>query len=69
MNVTVNKADPTASAPTAKTLIYTGLAQELVNAGSAEGGTMQYALGADAATAPSAELYTTSIPTATDIGT
>ena len=53
-------------APTAKTLTNTGSAQELVTAGKAEGGTMQYALG----TATEAtEQYTTSIPTATDAGT
>ncbi|WP_026510264.1 Ig-like domain-containing protein [Butyrivibrio sp. LC3010] len=53
-------------APTAKSLTYTGQAQGLVNAGEAENGTMQYALGtATEATQP----YTTSIPTATDAGT
>ena len=53
-------------APEAKTLTYTGSAQELVTAGTATGGTMQYALGnATEATQP----YTTSIPTGTDAGT
>ena len=53
-------------APEAKTLTYTGSAQELVTAGTATGGEMQYALGTkDAATQP----YTTSIPTATEAGT
>ncbi len=53
-------------APTAKTLTYTGSAQELVTAGTATGGEMQYALGtATEATQP----YTTSIPTATNAGT
>ena len=53
-------------APTAKTLTYNGSAQELVNAGEATGGEMQYALGTkDAAT----EEYTTSIPAKTDAGT
>ena len=60
---------PTATvtkAPEAKTLTYNGQAQELVTAGTASGGTMQYAIGTqDAATQP----YTTSIPTATDAGT
>lgn len=52
--------------PEAKTLTYNGQAQELVTAGTAEGGTMQYALGTkDAAT----EEYTASIPTATNAGT
>ena len=52
--------------PTAKTLTYNGKPQELVTAGEAEGGTMQYALGTkDAATGK----YSASIPTATDAGT
>ena len=52
--------------PDAKTLTYNGQAQELVTAGEATGGTMQYALGtATEATEP----YTTSIPTKTNAGT
>jgi hypothetical protein len=67
VKLTVNKADSSvAKAPTAKTLTYNGKAQELVTAGEADGGTMQYALGnATEAT----QLYTTSIPTATEVGT
>lgn len=54
------------TAPTAKSLTYSGTAQELVTAGEAIGGEMQYALGTETeATGP----YTTSIPTATDAGT
>lgn len=54
------------TAPSAKSLTYNGSAQELVTAGTADGGTMYYALG----TATEAtEQYTTSIPTATDAGT
>lgn len=66
-DVTVKSASATVTeAPTAKTLTYNGQAQELVTAGTATGGTMQYALGTEtAATQP----YTTSIPTATDAGT
>lgn len=63
---TIAKAEPTVTAPTAKTLTYTGSAQALVTAGEVTGGEMQYALG----TATEAEsLYTTSIPTATNAGT
>ena len=52
--------------PEAKTLTYTGSAQELVTAGTATGGEMQYALGtATKATEP----YTASIPTKTEVGT
>ena len=69
VKIKVNMADIVVSGittPTPKTLTYTGSAQELVTAGTAEGGTMQYALGtATEATQP----YTTSIPTATNAGT
>ena len=60
------EASVVTKAPEAKTLTYNGQAQELVNAGTATGGTMQYALGdANGATQP----YTTSIPTGTNAGT
>ena len=56
--------------PTAiQNLVYTGNTQALVAAGTAEGGEMQYALGENATTAPADNLYTTSIPTATNAGT
>ena len=44
INFTISKAAATVSAPTAKTLTYTGSAQELVNVGSATGGTIEYSL-------------------------
>jgi len=57
-------------APTARSLTYNGQEQELVTAGTASGGTMQYAIGTDEATAPTDEtLYTTSIPAAAEAGT
>ena len=55
-------------APTAKTLTYTGSAQELVDAGEADPGTMQYALGEDETTAPAAD-WTKGIPTGTEVKT
>lgn len=65
-DITISRAAPTVTAPTATNPIYTGAAQNLITAGSTTGGEMQYALGTkDAAT----EKYTTSIPTATDVGT
>ncbi len=67
-NTFTAKQVPTVTAPTAKTLTYTGQAQELVNAGSTTGGTMNYALGTDATTAPTSG-WGTSIPTGTDVGT
>ncbi len=66
--LTISEKQPATvtKAPTANTLTYNGSAQELVTAGTASGGEMQYALGTkDAATEP----YTTSIPAKTDVGT
>ncbi len=60
IRVTVNKATPTVTAPTAKTGTYTGEAQELINAGSTTGGTIQYSL--------NGTTYSTDIPKATDAG-
>ena len=48
------------TAPTAKTLHYTGAAQELVTAGVAENGTMQYRVGTNGE-------WNESVPTATEI--
>ena len=60
------EASVVTKAPEAKILTYNGQAQELITAGTATGGEMQYALGTkDAATQP----YTTDIPTATNVGT
>ena len=68
-NLTITKADASVTtAPTAKTLTYTGAAQALVNEGTANGGTMMYALAADGETAP-AEAYSVSVPTAVNAGT
>jgi hypothetical protein len=69
VTVTINKAAPTVTAPTAKTLTYTGTAQELVNAGSATGGTMYYAVTTENVAPTEDNLYATSIPTATNAGT
>ena len=62
VTVTIAKANATFTAPTAKTdLVYTGSAIELVVAGSATGGEMQYKLGEDE--------YGTTVPAATNAGT
>ena len=53
-------ASAVATAPTAKALTYTGSAQELVTAGTATGGTMQYSL--------DAKTYAGAIPTGTNAG-
>ena len=44
VTASIAKADPKLTAPKARSLTYDGKAQELVEAGSAEGGTMQYSL-------------------------
>lgn len=63
VSITVAKAKATVdTAPTAKTLTYTGSAQALVEAGTATGGTLQYAVGTTAGT------YSSEIPTGTDAG-
>ena len=54
--------------PAAKSLTYTGSAQELVTAGRAEGGQMLYAIGTSTVTAP-ADGWKTSVPTGTDAKT
>ena len=61
ISVTVAKADVTVTAPTAKTLTYTGSAQELITAGSVVGGKMQYKVGESE--------WSDNIPTATNAGT
>ena len=58
--VTVNHANPSVTAPTAKSLTYNGSAQALVNAGSTTGGTLQYSLNNSS--------WSTSIPTGTNAG-
>ena len=61
ISASVAKVTPTVIIPTAKVLVYNTSAQELVNAGSSDFGTMKYSLdGTD---------YSTSIPAATDYGT
>ena len=58
---TITKATPTVTAPTAITgLVYTGSAQTLINAGTAEGGELQYKVDDGA--------YSTDLPQATAIG-
>jgi len=65
---TITKAEATVTAPTANTLTYDGTAQALVNAGSVTGGSLLYALGESAQTAPTAG-YGETVSTATDAGT
>ena len=66
--ITINKGDQTVTPPVANTLTYNGSAQELVTAGTTDGGTMQYALGTDSNTAPTTG-WDASIPKGTEAGT
>ena len=63
-NIDVTKAPAARSG-----LAYNGKAQALITAGEASNGTFRYALSQSADTAPADNLYSTSIPTATDAGT
>ena len=56
------------TAPVANTLTYDGQAKELVTAGEAKGGTMQYAIGKSKTSMPTSG-WSESIPTSTDAGT
>ena len=62
VEIVIAKANATVTAPTAKTLTYTGSAQELIAAGSVIGGKMQYKLSAETE-------WSDNIPTATNAGT
>ena len=59
--VVITKANGKVTAPTAKTLTYTGTAQTLINAGSSSTGTIEYKLESGS--------YSTSLPQATNAGT
>ena len=61
VNITINKAAPVVTAPSAKVLTYTGGAQELVTAGSASGGTLVYSLEQNGT-------YGETVPAATNAG-
>ncbi len=54
--------------PTVKNLIFTGTAQELINAGSATGGVMKYAIGTSATAFPPEAAFKTEIPVGIDAG-
>ena len=56
------------TAPAAKNLTYNGSEQELVTAGTTTDGTVYYALGSDASTAPADNQYNTVIPKGINAG-
>ena len=70
VNVTATKAEPTAAAVTANNRKYDGTKKPLVTVDESilSGGTMQYALGKDAKTAPE-EGWSETIPSAAEKGT
>ena len=68
VTVTINKATPVVTAPTAKTLTASGSALELVDAGSTTGGTLKYAVGLDATTVPTSG-WDIEIPSKAEAGT
>ena len=69
LTVTVNKADSTVTtAPTANELTYTGKGQDLVTKGETEDGTIVYAIGESADTAPNADAFSENIPGGTEAG-
>ena len=55
--------------PSSKDLTYNGQPQELVSAGEAQGGEIQYALGTDAENVPAEENFSETIPSGTAAGT
>ncbi len=69
LTVTVNKADSTVTtAPTANELTYTGSGQDLVTKGETEDGTIVYAIGESADTAPNDDAFSENIPGGTEAG-
>ncbi len=62
INVTISKATPEVTAPTATNPTYTGSAQDLVTTGSTTGGEIQYSTEENG-------IYSTTIPTGIDAGT
>lgn len=70
LNVEMKKAaSSVTAAPTAKSLTYTGSAQNLINAGTASGGTMYYKYTTTNSKPTSTSGFSSSIPTRTTAGT
>lgn len=67
--VNIQKADITLTEPSSKDLTYNGQPQELISAGEAQGGEIQYALGTDAENVPAEENFSETIPSGTAAGT
>ena len=68
--VIVESDSAVVTAPTVKSyLVYTGEEQELINAGSATGGTMKYAVTQSAEPVPEDSAFTETVPTGIEAGT
>ncbi len=68
--VIVESDSAVVTAPTVKSyLVYTGEEQELINAGSATGGTMKYAVTQSAEPVPEDSAFLAAVPTGTEAGT
>lgn len=66
--ITIAPATPVVTAPIANTLNYNGSAQDLICAGATTGGTLYYAV-TTGTSQPNDASYTTTVPTAKEIGT
>lgn len=64
----IAKADPSLTIPVGKEMMYTGQLQPLVEPGQSSDGTLQYALGTNATTAPTSG-WSTEVPKGTDAKT
>ena len=69
VTVNINKAAPSVTAPTPRTLTYDTYAHDLVDAGSSGDGTLYYAVTTEDTAPEDVTLYTTSIPTGLEVGT
>ena len=66
--LTVARGAPAVTAPSARSLTYTGGSQKLVTTGSATGGTIRYMLTSSNSKPTTTSDFSTSIPTATNAG-
>ena len=68
-DVTIEKADPVFTAPTANELTEDGTVQELITTSDCDGGDMLFAMTTDAETTPDEDAFGDEIPTADESGT
>ncbi|SFC57846.1 dockerin type I repeat-containing protein [Ruminococcus albus] len=68
-DVTISKADPVFTVPTANELTEDETVQDLITTNDCDGGKMVYALGTDETTTPDEDAFSDEIPTADESGT